>query len=185
MEKPGSWPRQPRRGLPMSSSFHPCGCSRCRAGEPHVDRTLHQRINLLISRLDEQQRRWFVALEAERLGRGGEPRGSRASASSDRPDGSARSTRTRTRRAPARARPRPRLRAAGAAREVPDPACLPSMGAPPPRPPASPWVAGPTPSAPRSARRPPLGLRAATRRAARRTLARRVSPLTCPPSMPA
>jgi hypothetical protein len=27
---------------------------------------------VLISRLDEQQRRWFVALEAERLGRGGE-----------------------------------------------------------------------------------------------------------------
>jgi hypothetical protein len=28
--------------------------------------------NLLVSRLDEQQRRWFVALEAKRVGRGGE-----------------------------------------------------------------------------------------------------------------
>ena len=50
----------------------PCGCPRCRAGEPHPDRVVHQHINLLVSRLDEQQRRWFVALEAERLGRGGE-----------------------------------------------------------------------------------------------------------------
>jgi hypothetical protein len=33
---------------------------------------LHQQINLLVSRLDEQQRRWFVALEAKRVGRGGE-----------------------------------------------------------------------------------------------------------------
>jgi hypothetical protein len=32
---------------------------------------LHTQINLLVSRLDEQQRRWFVALEAQRLGRGG------------------------------------------------------------------------------------------------------------------
>jgi hypothetical protein len=57
----------------MSSSVvHPCGCLRCRADEPHADRALHQHINLLVSRLDEQQRRWFVALEAERFGRGGE-----------------------------------------------------------------------------------------------------------------
>jgi hypothetical protein len=40
--------------------------------EPHSDRELHREINLLVSRLDEQQRRWFVALEAKRIGRGGE-----------------------------------------------------------------------------------------------------------------
>jgi hypothetical protein len=28
-------------------------------------------MNLLISRLDEQQRRWYAALEAKKLGRGG------------------------------------------------------------------------------------------------------------------
>jgi hypothetical protein len=28
-------------------------------------------MNLLVSRLDEHQRRWFAALEAKRLGRGG------------------------------------------------------------------------------------------------------------------
>jgi len=28
-------------------------------------------MNLLLSRLDEQQRRWYVALEAQKMGRGG------------------------------------------------------------------------------------------------------------------
>jgi len=57
----------------MSSSVvHSCTCPRCRADEPHPDQVLHQQINLLISRLDEQQRRWFVALEARRVGWGGE-----------------------------------------------------------------------------------------------------------------
>jgi hypothetical protein len=50
----------------------PCGCPRCRDGEPHPDRVVDQHINLLLARLDEQQRRWFVALEAERLGHGGD-----------------------------------------------------------------------------------------------------------------
>jgi hypothetical protein len=31
-------------------------------------------MNLLLSRLDEQQRRWYVALEAKKLGRGGPTR---------------------------------------------------------------------------------------------------------------
>jgi hypothetical protein len=29
-------------------------------------------MNLLVSRLDEQQRRWYVALESQRLGHGGD-----------------------------------------------------------------------------------------------------------------
>jgi AraC-like DNA-binding protein len=53
-------------------SVHQCSCPRCRAQSAHPDRLLHQQINLLASRLDEQQRRWFVALEAARLGHGGE-----------------------------------------------------------------------------------------------------------------
>jgi hypothetical protein len=31
----------------------------------------HRRLNLILSRLDEQQRRWVAALEARRLGYGG------------------------------------------------------------------------------------------------------------------
>jgi hypothetical protein len=35
---------------------------------------LHHQMNLFLSRLDEQQRRWYVALEAKKLGRGGPTR---------------------------------------------------------------------------------------------------------------
>jgi predicted mannosyl-3-phosphoglycerate phosphatase (HAD superfamily) len=40
----------------------------------HSEQLLHQQINLLMSRLDEQQRRWFAAVEANRLGHGGDER---------------------------------------------------------------------------------------------------------------
>jgi hypothetical protein len=51
---------------------HQCQCDQCQKPEPHPDQAQHRRINLFLSRLDEQQRRWFLALEAERLGHGGE-----------------------------------------------------------------------------------------------------------------
>jgi hypothetical protein len=49
-----------------------CQCSRCQQPEDHPQRTLHQQINLLFSRLDEAQRRWYVAVEANRIGHGGD-----------------------------------------------------------------------------------------------------------------
>lgn len=49
-----------------------CQCPRCQAGEEHPDRGLHQRMNLFLSRLDEAQRRWYVALESSRIGYGGD-----------------------------------------------------------------------------------------------------------------
>jgi Rhodopirellula transposase DDE domain len=59
----------------MSASVvHPCRCPACRASAPHPDQALHRQINLFVSRLDEQQRRWFAALEATRLGHGGAQR---------------------------------------------------------------------------------------------------------------
>ena len=48
-----------------------CQCGRCRAEEEHSDRRLHEQMNLLMSRLDEGQRRWYAAVEATRLGHGG------------------------------------------------------------------------------------------------------------------
>jgi hypothetical protein len=51
-------------------AVHDCGCADCRAGE-HLDREDHRQLNLLLSRLDEQQRRWVAAREAMRLGHGG------------------------------------------------------------------------------------------------------------------
>jgi Rhodopirellula transposase DDE domain len=57
-----------------ASAVHQCSCPTCRSSVPHPDQALHRQINLFVSRLDEQQRRWFAALEATRLGRGGAQR---------------------------------------------------------------------------------------------------------------
>ena len=48
-----------------------CQCPRCRVGEAHPDRVLHEQMNLLLSRLNEAERRWYAAVEANRLGYGG------------------------------------------------------------------------------------------------------------------
>jgi hypothetical protein len=49
-----------------------CQCVACVAGEKHADFEHHRRINLLMSRLDEQQRRWFAAVESRKVGHGGD-----------------------------------------------------------------------------------------------------------------
>lgn len=51
-----------------TAEVHVCGCPSCQGGE----QPLHHEINLFVSRLDEQQRRWFAGLEAKRRGYGGE-----------------------------------------------------------------------------------------------------------------
>lgn len=47
-----------------------CGCVACRAGDS-AERDDHRQLNLLLSRLDEQQRRWVAGRESWRLGHGG------------------------------------------------------------------------------------------------------------------
>src|SRR3989442_4796245 len=49
---------------------HVCECDPCSRGEARPNREYHRHMNLLLSRLDEQQRRWFLAVESERLGYG-------------------------------------------------------------------------------------------------------------------
>src|SRR3954452_15237835 len=49
-----------------------CQCPVCQQEGPHPDRERHRQMNVFLSRLDEAQRRWYVALEAERLGAGSE-----------------------------------------------------------------------------------------------------------------
>ena len=39
--------------------------------EEHPNKVIHHQMNTFLSRLDEQQRRWYVALEAKKLGHGG------------------------------------------------------------------------------------------------------------------
>ena len=51
---------------------HECQCPHCQDAGDHPDKAVHHRMNLFLSRLDEQQRRWYVALEAERVGPGGD-----------------------------------------------------------------------------------------------------------------
>ena len=54
------------------TTIHACQCPDCQGDPPHPAQELHRQMNVLLSRLDEQQRRWYAALEATRLGHGGE-----------------------------------------------------------------------------------------------------------------
>lgn len=51
--------------------LHQCECAACQQEADHPERLRHQQINLFLSRLDEQQRRWYAAVESQRLGHGG------------------------------------------------------------------------------------------------------------------
>ncbi|HEY9152710.1 MAG TPA: hypothetical protein VIN60_07485 [Anaerolineales bacterium] len=53
------------------SGIHVCQCADCTQKEEHPNKQKHQQMNLLLSRLDEQQRRWYVAVEANCAGFGG------------------------------------------------------------------------------------------------------------------
>jgi hypothetical protein len=55
-----------------SPEVHRCQCPHCQEAAPHPDQVLHHHMNVLLSRLDEQQRRWYAAIEANRQGHGGE-----------------------------------------------------------------------------------------------------------------
>jgi hypothetical protein len=55
-------------------AIHQCECPICRQPGSHPDKELHYQMNLFLSRLDEQQRRWYVALESKKLGHGGDKR---------------------------------------------------------------------------------------------------------------
>lgn len=48
-----------------------CRCKNCSQSESHPDKESHHLMNLFLSRLDEQQRRWYVGMEAKKLGHGG------------------------------------------------------------------------------------------------------------------
>jgi hypothetical protein len=55
-----------------ASDLPPGGCDLCQQGVDHPEREMHRQTIALLSRLDENQRRWFVAHEAQRLGYGGD-----------------------------------------------------------------------------------------------------------------
>jgi len=53
------------------SEIHHCTCPICQAEADVPEKHIHHQINVLLSRLDEQQRRWYAALEAKQHGHGG------------------------------------------------------------------------------------------------------------------
>lgn len=52
--------------------IHECRCPDCQAPHWHINKELHRQMNLFISRLDEQQRRWYAAVESRKVGHGGD-----------------------------------------------------------------------------------------------------------------
>lgn len=57
--------------MPQQEVYH-CQCPNCLGQEHHPDQAIHEQMNLLLSRLDEQQRCWYAAVESARLGHGGD-----------------------------------------------------------------------------------------------------------------
>ncbi len=54
-----------------TKEIHQCQCDSCQQAVDAPTRQIHQQINLVMSRLDQQQRRWYAAVEANRHGHGG------------------------------------------------------------------------------------------------------------------
>src|SRR6266568_2451825 len=53
-----------------AQTIHACQCAPCSGGEAHAEQERHYQMNLFLSRLDEDQRRWYLALESQRMGYG-------------------------------------------------------------------------------------------------------------------
>lgn len=56
----------------MAPTVAECQCPQCQQEGDHPARVLHRRRNVFLNRLDEAQRRWYVALESQRIGHGGD-----------------------------------------------------------------------------------------------------------------
>lgn len=53
-------------------TIHQCRCPDCLSPEDHPVKEIHRLMNLLLNRLDEDHRRWYVALESLKIGHGGD-----------------------------------------------------------------------------------------------------------------
>ena len=56
----------------QTGAVHQCQCADCLSSEDHPLKEVHGLMNLLLSRLDEDHRRWYVALESLKVGHGGD-----------------------------------------------------------------------------------------------------------------
>ena len=53
-------------------TIHQCQCAVCLSSDDRSLQEAHRLTNLFLSRLDEDHRRWYVALESIKLGHGGD-----------------------------------------------------------------------------------------------------------------
>ena len=58
----------------MRNQIHECQCAVCLEGKDSAESQQHHQMNVFLSRLNEQQRRWYVALESNKIGHGGDTR---------------------------------------------------------------------------------------------------------------
>jgi hypothetical protein len=56
----------------MNLQVYECQCPNCQQSKEDSDWQLHHQMNVFLSRLNEQQRRWYVALESKKIGHGGD-----------------------------------------------------------------------------------------------------------------
>ncbi len=54
-----------------TKAIHQCQCEKCSAKSESMEKQLHHQINVVMSRLDEQQRRWYAAVESNRYSKKG------------------------------------------------------------------------------------------------------------------
>jgi hypothetical protein len=54
------------------NAIHQCQCPTCLDNTDLSQKLLHEQMNLLLHRLDEQQRRWLAGLESKKIGYGGD-----------------------------------------------------------------------------------------------------------------
>jgi hypothetical protein len=56
----------------MAKAVRECQCAACLGTGDEATKALHHQMNLFLSRLDEQQHRWYVGLESKKVGQGGD-----------------------------------------------------------------------------------------------------------------
>ena len=54
-----------------TKAIYQCQCKKCFENNESMEKQLHHQINVVMSRLDEQQQRWYAAVEANRYSRKG------------------------------------------------------------------------------------------------------------------
>jgi hypothetical protein len=56
----------------MNTEVHECQCPMCLQSKEQGEWQIHHQMNVFFSRLNEQQRRWYAALESKKMGHGGD-----------------------------------------------------------------------------------------------------------------